>query len=265
MPSCSEQYDLRSACFGVLGAGGLANQLVPHLLDFGARRFLLVDFDVVDETNLHRQFFFTESNIGQLKAEVMAQAIRAQFPDATVEARNVRLQSAAQIMELIAECNFVIRSADSPREIDSLINEACLITKIPFVIAGTATQRGIVGPLVVPFRTACASCWNDEVSRLINGSKERRVLFYNRTTPVLGPMVGLVSELAAYEIASFFLSPEQCRLTQGFYMIDFINLDVLFLPTKRNADACPSCGTGVNLSYDAFPKSNVRSHAATNN
>ena len=234
--------------FTVLGLGGIANNVLQHVLSLGCRRLLLVDFDTVSVTDLHRQLFFTEEDLGRPKTEALRDRILEKFPDASIEARNLRIGSIEQVLDLVTGADFVLRSADSPPEIDNWINDACLVRRVPFLVSGTMEQKGLLGPLVIPFETACVNCSETvEFSERVGDEKRRTVLFYNRVTPVLGMMVGLVGDFLAAEVASYFSSPGSCRLTKGFYLLDFVTLKWRFLHTERNASACPSCGTRENI------------------
>lgn len=240
--------NLEDKKFAVLGLGGIANNVVHHLLGMGSRHLRVVDFDSVQVTDLHRQLFYTEQDVGRSKTAAMEERIHEKFPHAEVEAVDLRISSQEQVLDLIDGCDFVVRSADSPPELDNWINDACLLRRTPFVISGTTEQKGLLGPLVIPFETACVHCSETlEFSRTVGQEKRRQILFYNRITPVLGQMVGLVGDFLAAEIATYFIDPAACHLTRGFYLVDFIELKWRFLHTQRNERECPSCGTRENL------------------
>ena len=239
---------LEGKSFAILGLGGVANNVLQHLLAFNPRRLLLIDFDTVQPTDLHRQLFYAEGDVGRSKAQCLEEAIQKRYPFVEIDARDLRLESIEQILQLIAGYDFVLRSADSPPEIDNWINDACLAREIPFLISGTMEQKGLLGPLVVPFETACVNCSETvEFSDQVGEEKRRTVLFYNSVTPVIGPMVSLLGDFVAAEIFNHFSQPEACRLTRGFYLFDFITLGSTFLHTRRDATGCPSCGTRENL------------------
>lgn len=239
---------LKGKSFAVLGLGGVANNVLRHLLSFNPRRLLLIDFDTVQPTDLHRQLFYTAHDVGRPKAIALKEAIQKRFPFVEIEVRNERLVSMPQILDRITGHDFVLRSADSPRDIDNWINDACLLREIPFLISGTMEQKGLLGPLVVPFETACVQCSETvEFTDHVGEEKRRTVLFYNNVTPVIGPMVSLLGDFLATEIVNHFTSPQSCRLTHGFYLFDFVTMGSVFLHTERKAAECPSCGTRENL------------------
>lgn len=103
------QARLRAAHVLVVGAGGLAAPLLPALAGAGAGRIRLVDPDVVDVTNLHRQTLFRMGDIGAPKVEAAARHLHALNPDTAVEAVRAALDprniaSLAQGVTLILDC-----------------------------------------------------------------------------------------------------------------------------------------------------------------
>ena len=68
----------------VVGAGGLGVVVASYLVSMGIGKVGICDFDLVGETNLHRQFLYTPDDIGQKKATVLAQKSKLQNPDVTI-------------------------------------------------------------------------------------------------------------------------------------------------------------------------------------
>lgn len=76
---------LKNACVMVVGIGGVGGAVCECLARTGVSRFVLVDGDVIDETNLNRQIFTCQNNIGKLKTEEMAKRILSINPSADVK------------------------------------------------------------------------------------------------------------------------------------------------------------------------------------
>jgi len=77
---------------GIAGAGGIGSNLAVVLARSGFVRFEIVDFDVVEAGNLHRQYYFLE-DIGRSKVEALAKHLRAINPDVEVQTHQVQLTS----------------------------------------------------------------------------------------------------------------------------------------------------------------------------
>ena len=76
---------LESARVGIAGAGGLGSNCAMHLVRAGVQHITVVDFDVVNESNLNRQFFFRDQ-LGQKKVEAIKENLLRIEPDADIRA-----------------------------------------------------------------------------------------------------------------------------------------------------------------------------------
>src|ERR1700724_3900531 len=85
------QARLAAAFVVVVGAGGLGCPVLLYLAGAGVGRLVIVDHDRVEETNLHRQPLYTMADIGKLKAEAAAAALRCFNPGILIEAVAERL------------------------------------------------------------------------------------------------------------------------------------------------------------------------------
>ena len=104
---------LASARIGIAGTGGLGSNVAMLLARSGVRRFVLVDGDTVDSSNLNRQFFWPE-DVGAPKAEALRQRLLSLEPDLDCRVENAWLtpESAAGIF---AGCSLVVEALDDAR------------------------------------------------------------------------------------------------------------------------------------------------------
>jgi len=79
----------------LIGAGGIGCASAAYLASSGVGHLIIADFDTVDETNLGRQVLYTPVDVGEQKAEVAAERLRAVNPDIKITAITERLQDAA--------------------------------------------------------------------------------------------------------------------------------------------------------------------------
>ena len=89
-----ERTLLESARVGIAGAGGLGSNCAMHLVRSGVKHITIVDFDVVNESNLNRQFFFRDQ-IGQKKVEAIKENLLRIEPDADIRAVDMRLDASS--------------------------------------------------------------------------------------------------------------------------------------------------------------------------
>ena len=105
-----ERAVLESARIGIAGAGGLGSNCAMHLVRAGVRRLTVADFDVVNESNLNRQFFFRDQ-LGAKKVEALKANLLRIDPEADIRAVDVKLD-AASAQELFADCDIVVEAFD---------------------------------------------------------------------------------------------------------------------------------------------------------
>ena len=106
-----ERAVLESVRVGIAGAGGLGSNCAMHLVRSGVKRITIVDFDVVNESNLNRQFFFRDQ-IGQKKVEAIKANLLRIEQDADIRAVDMRLD-ASSAREVFADCGIVVEAFDA--------------------------------------------------------------------------------------------------------------------------------------------------------
>ena len=102
---------LESVRVGIAGAGGLGSNCAMHLVRSGVKHITIADFDVVNESNLNRQFFFRDQ-IGQKKVEAIKANLLRIEPDADIRAVDIRLD-ASSAREIFADCGIVVEAFDA--------------------------------------------------------------------------------------------------------------------------------------------------------
>ena len=106
-----ERAALESVRVGIAGAGGLGSNCAMHLVRSGVKHITIADFDVVNESNLNRQFFFRDQ-IGQKKVEAIKANLLRIEPDADIRAVDIRLD-AFSAREIFADCGIVVEAFDA--------------------------------------------------------------------------------------------------------------------------------------------------------
>ena len=106
-----ERAVLEKVRIGVAGAGGLGSNCAMHLVRSGIRHLVVADFDVVNESNLNRQFFFRDQ-LGMKKVEALKANLLRIDPEAEIQAVDVRLD-VASTRELFRNCDVVVEAFDA--------------------------------------------------------------------------------------------------------------------------------------------------------
>jgi adenylyltransferase/sulfurtransferase len=115
----------------LIGAGGLGCPLAQYLAAAGVGTLGLVDYDVVDASNLHRQVLYGTADVGRPKTEVAAERIAAMNPDVKVERHDLQLDS-TNAMKLLGAYDVIVDGTDNfPTRY--LTNDACVLLGLPNV------------------------------------------------------------------------------------------------------------------------------------
>jgi sulfur-carrier protein adenylyltransferase/sulfurtransferase len=137
------QQRLERATVLVVGAGGLGCAVLPYLCAAGAGKLIVVDHDVVDESNLHRQPLYRMDDIGQRKAEVAWATLASLNPYVSVKAVSEML-TPANAPALVAAADIVVDAADS-FAVTYILSDECARAGKPLVSASVVGLSGYVG------------------------------------------------------------------------------------------------------------------------
>lgn len=146
---------LRSAKICVVGTGGIGNPVVTQLTAMGVGKLKIVDRDVVEISNLHRQHLYNQDDIGRVKVEVAAERLKRMNPHVEIEAVPVSITKYTA-ESIVRGMDLVIDALDS---VDAryAINDACIKYNIPFIYGGALGMLGSVCT-ILPHKSACLRC-----------------------------------------------------------------------------------------------------------
>jgi len=137
------QEKLLNAKVLVIGAGGLGCPALQYLAAAGIGCIGIVDFDVVDISNLHRQILYTVDDIGKSKAETAAKKLNALNPEIKINTFNFQI-TAVNALEIISFYDLVIDGSDN-FSTRYLVNDACVLLDKPLVYGAVLRFEGQVG------------------------------------------------------------------------------------------------------------------------
>lgn len=214
----------------LLGLGGIGTIILQHLVGAGVGRYTLIDCDVVEATNLNRQFVYTRNDIGGAKVAASAAYIRARFPSARIETRVAAVRSSADLNKLAlhSPIAFLVNGADHPTcEVVEAVAEFCIARDLPFLDGGCGFLDGRFGPLVSPGEGRTYLDWHRLAvakAAALGAADETRV------QPVsFGPLNTVVGALMARDVIEHLIGGDV--LSRGHYVwIDLRQTRILRVP-----------------------------------
>lgn len=136
------QVKMHDAKVLVIGAGGLGCPVLSSLNAMGVGTLGFVDFDVVNESNLHRQLLYQYQDIGKSKVEVITTSLALQNPTTTLLPINEKL-TVSNALHIINNYDIVVDATDN-FESRYMINDACVLLNKPLVYGSVYAHQGQV-------------------------------------------------------------------------------------------------------------------------
>lgn len=225
------QQKLKTASVLLIGAGGLGSPLALYLAAAGVGRIGIVDFDVVDETNLQRQVIHGTKDVGRPKLASARDRLLDVNPYVQLDLYETRLTS-ENALDLVADYDVVADGTDNfPTRY--LVNDACVLTGTPNAYASIFQFEGQVSVFGMP-EGPCYRCLYPEPPPpgLVPSCAEGGVL---------GILPGMVGTLQATEVIKLLLGIGE-PLVGRLLLIDALSTAFRTLKVRKNPD-CPVCGS----------------------
>ena len=239
---------IRKSSVALLGLGGGGSAILPQLISLGFGRIRGVDQDIVEESNLNRQFLFHESMVGESKALSAAKLAENMSAQTKFEAVHTRLNSVQDVLQVIGDVDVAICAIDEPAFlIHRLVNAAAITAGVPVVYMLSQVTRGRVFS-VRPNKDGCVDCLHIHYTKQ-DPNFFRQFDALSRTsipgeTAAISPHILRLTSFAADEcvrLVTDYAAPLTCQ-TQ--YEIDYLSGASGPLLSWPRADECPTCGTG---------------------
>jgi adenylyltransferase/sulfurtransferase len=238
------QQKLKAAKVLCVGTGGLGAPLALYLAAAGVGTIGLIDFDVVDESNLQRQIIHSQSTVGMLKVDSAEQMLKGLNKNVNVIKHNTMLTS-ANALEILKDYDVIADGTDN-FQTRYLVNDACVLLKKPNAYASIFRFEGQASV----FGTEQGPCY--------------RCLYPEPPPPglvpscaeggVLGILPGLLGVIQATETIKLILGLGE-PLIGRLLLVDALGMNFRTLKLRKNPD-CPVCGTHPTVTelidYDQF-------------
>jgi molybdopterin/thiamine biosynthesis adenylyltransferase/rhodanese-related sulfurtransferase len=238
------QLKLKQARVLLIGAGGLGAPLGLYLAAAGVGHLGIVDFDVVDFTNLQRQVTFSTSDVGRPKLDAAKDRLAGMNPTIDIQTYETRLTS-ANALDLFRDYDIIVDGTDNfPTRY--LVNDACLLLGKRNVYGSIFRFEGQVSIFGAP-DGPCYRCLYPEPPPpgLVPSCAEGGVL---------GVLPGIVGAIQAIEAIKLILGTGD-PLIGRLLLFDALGMKFRELKLKKNP-ACPLCGPNRTITklidYEEF-------------
>jgi molybdopterin/thiamine biosynthesis adenylyltransferase/molybdopterin synthase catalytic subunit/rhodanese-related sulfurtransferase len=236
------QAKLDAASVLVIGAGGLGVPVLQYLAAAGVGRLSIVDGDVIEASNLHRQPLYRPADIGRPKAMVAAERLHALNPATRLEAHECHA-TVENIDVLVAEHDLIVECTDNFRA-KFLVNDAVVRAMKPAVFASVHQYEGqlqVYRPLP---HWPCLRCLWPEAPRdgMVGNCAE---------AGVLGPVPATLGALQAMAVLKRILGLDGGE-APSLVTVDLLSLETQRLVTRRDP-RCDHERPGVDTTVDEVP------------
>jgi adenylyltransferase/sulfurtransferase len=238
------QRKLKAAKVLMIGTGGLGSPLGLYLAAAGVGRLGIVDFDVVDESNLQRQIIHGTKDVGRPKIASAKDRLLDINPNTQIDAFETRLTS-ENALELFKDYDVIVDGTDN-FETRYLVNDAAVLTGKPNVYGSIFRFEGQASVFWAE-KGACYRCLYPEPPPpgLVPSCAEGGVL---------GVLPGIVGTIQANEVIKVILGAEGILLNR-LLLFDAWQMKFRELKLRKNP-ACPICGDNPTIKelidYEAF-------------
>lgn len=227
----------------IVGAGGLGSPIALYLALAGVGTIGIVDFDIVDLSNLQRQILHQTDDVGKPKVVSARETLNAYNPDVKVVAHEAPLHS-ENAMEIIGQYDIVVNGADNFAA-RYLVNDACVFLKKPLVDGSILLFDG-------------------QATTYLPGKGCYRCLYPTPPPPglvpscaeagVLGALCGTIGSIQATEVLKLILGIGD-SLSGRLMLYDALSMEVRQVRIRRDPD-CVVCGDNPTVTalidYDEF-------------
>ena len=237
--------NIRNSRVVIVGMGAVGSWIAANLVQSGVLYLVLIDNDCVELSNVHRQYGFTEDDIGKVKTSVLKERLLQIEPDVSIEECNMFLDL-DNLKKITGDIDLVINCADKPSvdETSKWIGKFCMERKIPHIVGGGYNLHlSLMGQTIIPFETACVQCFDTQLQETnsFEGLNLKRLNIKNRKIGSFGPMCTIIASMTGMEAIKILaknINPDNVNRRGEFSIYD---MDIKYSYFDRLPN-CEWCG-----------------------
>lgn len=240
--------NIRNGKVVIIGLGAVGTWVAVNLVQLGLQNLTLIDNDVVDITNLHRQLGYSETDIGKHKSVVLKDKLLKMNSNLNIEIIPEFLNGNLLNRVGLGNVDLIINCADTPNvDTTSLwVGEYCMTKNIPHIVGGGYNMHlSLIGQTVIPYESACVKCFEIQLKELnkIDPNSVKKLVVKNRKVGSFGPMCAIIASfvgMEALKVLTKHIKPANINRRGEFNVYD---MDIKYKEFKM-VENCPWCRKG---------------------
>ena len=244
--SLESQLKLKKSKVLIIGAGGLGSPCIMYLSGAGIGTIGIIDNDIVDESNLHRQIIHKLQNKGKNKAESAKIFIEEFNPNIKVEIYKEDLNQKNGI-SIFKNYDIIIDCCDNPKT-RYIINDICVILNKPLISGSTVRWDGQLSIYVCDTdgnKLPCYRCLHPKAPLIENTKKASQV-------GVIGTLPGIIGVMQANECIKLICGFNEQVLKKKMVIIDGFDMRIKVVKCRDYAKNCIVCGEEKKINENNF-------------
>ncbi len=223
------QRNIRNGKVCVVGLGGLGCPAVLQLAAMGVGYLRIVDRDIVERSNLHRQYLYETSQLGLPKVEAATLKLEKLNPDVELDPQSISVDD-SNARRVVEGMDAVVDGLDrlGPRY---AVNRACVEQNIPYVLASALGTFGTVST-IIPGKTACLECFYSDI--------DDSLLPTCSTVGVHPSVTSIISSLEVSEAVGILVDSKP-KLAGTLLLFDLPSIKIDQIQLAKRED-CKVCG-----------------------
>lgn len=222
----------------VLGAGALGSYISLSLSMYGVKKLIVVDFDIIEPSNLNRQILYTELDVGKEKIDILSKKIHEYNSDVQVVPISNKVNSIKELERIVEEygsVDFIVKAIDTPIDIVKIVNQFSVLNKIPYISGGFNGCYLIIDNIYIPAISSCFAC------RSINLGISKYNLSKKTKWPTTPEMPAILGGIMTSFIIKIFLGYYHEILIDNSYVYNMSNHVISQEKYVLEDGKCPIC------------------------
>jgi len=226
--SKEQTSELRNKSVLVLGCGGIGSSVAWLLTCAGIEHITLLDFDIIEYSNLNRMFMFTPDDVGKKKTLVLSHKLKELNPHVRIDTLEIKIETEWQLRDVCLSGHFdlIIKALDTPSAFPSWLDAVCKSNGLSYVTGITLRDRVLIGPSFISEESNIG--WSDIIA---TDSKTERIY---GTIPSIGLMLFHAADEVALEAIKVLLHNYDALKFKGvIYSENIFSGKSEFITSKR--------------------------------